>query len=644
MTTDRDSPTAYLEDRPVLTRVQAWVLGVVAPLVIAVLGVWITGHGSFERLEGVTIDWRFRARGPRQPPEHIVIVEIDERSRRALRHGDQRFNLREHLATAVDNLADAGALVVGLDVWLEDSATREIDARLAKALASANVVLAVAHTEGKTKRASSVFLESEPQEGTVTVYPDAGNVLRRLPEKLFLDAPRKGRETDALDTIPHFPLALALYAVLEEDETARIRFEDGVARIGSYSAYPRELIDFSAVQRHGPGEGPRWKTLRLEDVVRGSFDAEAVDGSVIVLGDGRTLEDAFVLPLSDDLQPGIYYHANAVAHILGRRHFNTTWAGGRRGQLLIAALAFAAGLFAWNQRQWWRHRWSTVLLLGYFLTGVIVFLGGWAYLTFSIFEQNVLLPVVAPLAAMGISLASGLAAQWVVLSENARRLAQRTRQIEALFGQSVSQSVLQALKRSPERIRRTETRDVSVLFCDLRDFTEQTSKMEPADVAAMLNEYFNYIAEAVFEHDGFIDKFVGDEVMAVFAVPFDQPDHPARAVRTAIAIKRRLAELNRVREARGQAPLNCGLGIHCGPAAAGHIGSRQRSNYTVVGTTVNLAARIEHYTKGGEILVSDAVRRKLPPEIRVHLWDKVEIRGASGLHELYEVKVNGVDS
>jgi adenylate cyclase len=275
---------------------------------------------------------------------------------------------------------------------------------------------------------------------------------------------------------------------------------------------------------------------------------------------------------------------------------------------------------------------------------VALFLGGWTSLTFLLFEKNILLPLVGPLVAMSLALGSGLAAQWVILSENAKRLAQRMRHIEALFGQSVSPNVLEALKRSPERIRRTETRDVSVLFCDLRGFTAQTSEMEPADVAAMLNEYFNYITAAVFEHDGFIDKFVGDEVMVVFSVPFEQEDHPARAVRTAIAIKQRLAELNRVRAAREQPPLNCGLGIHCGPAAAGHIGSRQRSNYTVVGTTVNLAARIEHFTSGGEILVSNAVRRKLPPEIPVRLWDKVEIRGASGVHELYEVGTNTVGS
>jgi adenylate cyclase len=225
----------------------------------------------------------------------------------------------------------------------------------------------------------------------------------------------------------------------------------------------------------------------------------------------------------------------------------------------------------------------------------------------------------------------------VFLSSNAKRLDQRARRIESLFGQSVSTDVLEALKKHPDRIARTELREVSVLFCDLRDFTAMTSTMSPVDVAEMLNEYFNHITPAVFEHDGFIDKFVGDEVMAVFSVPFDQGDHVERAVRTAIDIKQRLATLNRLRQARDQPMLNCGLGIHCGPAAAGHIGSQRRSNYTVVGTTVNLAARIEHFTSSGEILVSEAVRAVLPARIAVRPWKRVEIRGAEGDHMLFEV-------
>ncbi|MFH1417984.1 MAG: adenylate/guanylate cyclase domain-containing protein [Planctomycetota bacterium] len=639
MTEDRQSPTAYLEDRPLLSRRQARAMWIVAPLACGALGFWIAGTNAIERLEGLTIDWRFHWRGPRRPPENILIVEIDESSRRGLKQGPQRFNLREHLPTAVANLWESGALVVGLDIYLEDLTTPAIDDSLAAVMREANVVLAVSHTDGRAIRAADAFLQAGPSEGVITVYPDTGNVLRRFPPKLFLELLPQDGDITGLELVPHFPLTLAMFAVWGEDESAELKFEDGVAHLGARSARPGELIDWASIRSSDADGRAGWRTLRFEEAVRGTFTPNDVDGAIVLIGESRSIRDSFVTPLSDDLVPGVYYHANAVAHILQDRHFDSAWAVGRRGQLLTAAMAFLTGLFAWNQRRWWQHRHSTLLLMGYVLAGVALFLGGWTCLAFSLFGRNVLVPFAAPLIAMALAMASGLAAQWVMLNENARRLARRARQIEVLFGQSVSHTVLEALKQSPERIRQTQTREVSVLFCDLRNFTAQTAEMTPADVAEMLNEYFDYITEAVFQEDGFIDKFVGDEVMAVFSVPFEQADHAARAVRTAVSIKRRLAKLNHLRTTRGQPPLDCGLGIHCGPAAAGHIGSRDRSNYTVVGATVNLAARIEQFTSGGEILVSESVRRKLGEDARLKPWKRVDIRGAGRSHQLYEVEV-----
>jgi len=639
MAVDRDSPTAYLEDRPVLSRAAARSLGVVAPLLIALAGALIPSGGAIERLEDVTIDFRFRARGPRQPPGNIIIVEIDEQSRQVLKQGDRRFDLRANLAPAVENLAKAGALVVGLDVWLTDLTSPDVDVRLAEAVGKSDVVLAAAYAGGQVKRAPKLFRASEPLEGMVSVSPDNG-VLRRLPETLYLNLLGDSGSPEDLIYLPHFPLVLALFAAWEKDESAQINIEGNLAKIGPYSARARELIDFAAVTPEAGDGKTRWRTLRFEDAVHGAFDPAKIAGTIVLIGEVGILRDSFAMPLADGFVPGVYYHANALAQILEDRHFAAQWNVGLRNRCLVAGLTFLAGLFAWNQRQWWMHRRGTTLLLCYVLAGVALFPGGWTWLATYLFDRGILLPVVKPLAGMGMALATGLACQLVVLNANTNRLALRTRRIEAMFGQSVSQQVLDALKAQPERILETQQCDVSVLFCDLRNFTAISSSMAPVEVAEMLNEYFNHITAAVFENDGFIDKFVGDEVMAVFSVPFEQPDHPARAVRTAVAIKQRLGDLNRLRLARGRPALNCGLGIHCGPAAAGHIGSIERSNYTVVGNTVNLAARIELHTKGGEILISKAMRERLPPEFGVTHWGSVEIRGTDGLHELYEVSAD----
>jgi adenylate cyclase len=125
--------------------------------------------------------------------------------------------------------------------------------------------------------------------------------------------------------------------------------------------------------------------------------------------------------------------------------------------------------------------------------------------------------------------------------------------------------------------------------------------------------------------------------MAVFSVPLPQEDHADRAVRTAVAIKRQLANLNRKRAERGQESLRCGIGIHTGPAAAGHIGSSRRSNYTVVGDTVNVGARIQGFTTGGEILISQATRDRLSDAGHVTFWRTVEIRGTDQKQAAYVV-------
>ncbi len=624
-----NSATNYLEHRPLLTPLQARLLSVGAPLLIALIGVGLAATEKSNQLENVTIDWRFRARGPLPARSDIVIVQLTEKSRRELKHGEQAFKLREHLPEAIDHLADAGALVIGLDFWLEDLTDAADDVRLAEAIAGANVVLSVTHTGGLTKRAPALFLETAPTEGTITVYPDADGVLRRLPAESCLVV----ANTDGTPRhVPHFPLVTALFGMSERDAEAGITCGDFATRVGNRSIPGGALVDYAST------DADAWTTLAFEDVVRNRFDPESIDGAIVLIGVTRAIEDFFSMPLSTELVPGVYYHVNVIAQILDDRWFRSSLAEDPARRWLVAVLGLAAGLFAWSRREWWQHRHSALWLALYLGAGIIFFVGGWTYASFALFEHHVLVPLAGPLTAMGLSLGSGLAAQWILLSAETGRLAERARRIEAMLGRSVSHAVLEAVKADPGQIERTQVRDVSVLFCDLRGFTAATGELTPDRVAVMLNEYFNHITSAIFEYDGFIDKFVGDEVMAVFSVPLAQPDHAVRAVRTAVSIKRQLAELNRRRTQRGEQALACGIGIHTGPAAAGHIGSRERSNYTVVGHTINLAARIEGLTTGGEILISEAVRELLPDDFTVDYWKQVEIRGCKGTHKLYQVK------
>jgi adenylate cyclase len=407
-------------------------------------------------------------------------------------------------------------------------------------------------------------------------------------------------------------------------------FDGPHARVAGRTLAPRGLIDFAAAQGQG------WTTLTFEQAANNKFDPSIVKDAIVLVGESRMITDQFAMPLTG-VNPGVYYHANVVAQILEGRLFNEYWADGRPAQILAALLTLAAGLVAWNQQRWWTGRRGGHFLAVYLIGGVALFLGGWTILCFALFHRGILLPLAGPLAAMGLSLGTGLAAQWLIQNARTRRLVERNRRLEALFGQSVSENVLEALRSDPQAIVQTQVREVSVLFCDLRSYTSVSEDRPPQDVAAMLNEYFTYITPAVFDNDGFLDKFVGDALMAVYSVPLPQADHAARAVRTAIDIKRRLATLNLARSARGEAPLQCGVGIHCGPAAAGHIGTRRRSNYSVIGHTVNLAARIEKLTSHGEILISQEVRDRIGDALPVRPWRTVDIRGVQEAQNLFVV-------
>ncbi len=177
----------------------------------------------------------------------------------------------------------------------------------------------------------------------------------------------------------------------------------------------------------------------------------------------------------------------------------------------------------------------------------------------------------------------------------------------------VSRDVAEEMLKGEVRLG-GEVREVSTLFADVRGFTSIAEGLEPTEVVAMLNEWFDRAAAAVEAEGGVVDKFLGDGIMAIFGAPIAQEDHAPRAVRAALRMRDELEELNRRRTERGAAPLEAGIGISTGRVVAGNTGSQDRLNYTVLGEAVNLAARLCSEAGPGEILVSDATRQGVGEE------------------------------
>lgn len=196
------------------------------------------------------------------------------------------------------------------------------------------------------------------------------------------------------------------------------------------------------------------------------------------------------------------------------------------------------------------------------------------------------------------------------------------------FSRYVSAQVLEKIEMGNLTLT-GEARNATVLFSDIRSFTNLSERLSPAEIVAMLNEYFNVMVEIIFKYNGFLNKFIGDALMAVYNVPIDQGQPELRAVKTALEMIEALNKLNDDRKQRGQYEIKIGIGINTGPVVAGNIGHLRRLEYTVIGDTVNLAQRIESQTKvtGSAILISDSTYRAVAEHIDAQELPPVKVKG-----------------
>jgi len=193
------------------------------------------------------------------------------------------------------------------------------------------------------------------------------------------------------------------------------------------------------------------------------------------------------------------------------------------------------------------------------------------------------------------------------------------------FSRFLSQHVMeQMLSDADLRSLRSARRDVTVLFADIRDFTTFAEQHPPEQVVDVLNAYLDVLVQVLFEHEGTLDKFLGDGVLALFGTPLVQPDHPQRAVQAALDIQRAATGLNATRRRRGQPTLHIGIGINSGEAIVGNIGSEKRMEYTVIGDMVNVAQRLQALARGGETLIGASALPYVQPLVTV--YDTVETR------------------
>ncbi len=192
----------------------------------------------------------------------------------------------------------------------------------------------------------------------------------------------------------------------------------------------------------------------------------------------------------------------------------------------------------------------------------------------------------------------------------------------------VSPTVAEELMKGDIRLG-GETRDLTTLFADVRGFTSLTESMDPQEAIAILNEWLNLAAEAIQSEGGVVDKYVGDQVMAVFGAPVAQDAHAAHAVRAGLRLRDLTLELNQRRQDAGRPGLSIGIGINSGAAVAGNMGSTNRLNYSVLGTSVNTAARLCSEAGAGELLIGESTYGAVAPLVHATRLEPRILKGLS---------------
>jgi adenylate cyclase len=216
---------------------------------------------------------------------------------------------------------------------------------------------------------------------------------------------------------------------------------------------------------------------------------------------------------------------------------------------------------------------------------------------------------------------------------------QQKERIQSAFGRYVSDYVLnQLLETGADGTLGGTEREVTILFADIRRFTRLSEGMKASDVVALLNEVFQLASDRILEHGGTIDKFIGDSVMAYFGAPVPDVDHPLQATRAAVAIQQALAERNS-RFAPDALHVEIGVGIHTGVVVVGTIGSDRRSDFTAIGDAVNVAHRLEKLARPSQILVSEAVQRRVRAALRLRFEGERQLSGRLEPVHVYSVEL-----
>lgn len=224
------------------------------------------------------------------------------------------------------------------------------------------------------------------------------------------------------------------------------------------------------------------------------------------------------------------------------------------------------------------------------------------------------------------------------LVEEREKVADMAALLKKMFGRYLSTEVMNSLIENPAALELGgERRNVTIMMTDLRGFTALSERLEPEQVVRMLNSYFEVMVDLVLKYNGTINEIIGDALLIIFGAPQEMEDRTRRAIACAIEMQNAMAEVNEQNRSQGLPELEMGIGLNETEVVVGNIGSTKRIKYAVVGSGVNMTSRIESYTVGGQILISESVRQEAGDVLRIDAQRDIRPKGAETPLRIYEV-------
>jgi adenylate cyclase len=638
------------------------------------------------RLEAIVYDTRLALTMPRTLDPRIVVVDIDEKSlAEKEKGGEGRWPWpRDRLGLMLDKLFDHYKIaILGFDVVfaerdessglrvLQELAQKELkdvagfqstlqklqpqldyDEIFASHMRNRAVVLGYTFTREEGREGSKkgllpapvlaagtfagknigfpgypshtanlkVLQESALSGGHFTLDPDPDGILRRLP----MLAEHEGAYYE--------PLSLAIVRQLLGQAPVVPGYPTDRIWSKSYSGLewievgplkiPVDETVTALIPYRGKGgrDGGSFKYISAVDVINERVALDDLKGKIVLVGTTAPgLLDLRATPI-EAVYPGVEVHANMIGGMIDRniKQKPPYVVGAEFILLLLAGLTMALLLPLLNPL---KSMLVTVAALVAVVAGnLMVFHFG-----------NLVLPLASGLVMITLLFALNMSYGYFVEARGKR-------QITGLFGQYVPPELVDEMAKNPESFSMEgESREMTVLFTDVRGFTTISEGLDPKQLSQLMNEFLTPLTEVIYKHRGTVDKFMGDCIMAFWGAPLPDPNHAKNGIIAGLEMHEVLAKLKTEFQKRGWPEIKIGVGLNTGRMSVGNMGSKLRTAYTVMGDAVNLASRLEGITKeyGADIIVGEGTRDAVPDVIYREL-DRVRVKGKDKAVAIYE--------